>query len=125
MPVIQNVNELTLVAAGDMTGNKHRAGVYNAGEGVAVAGAGVYPDVIIMDEPVNTDDHVNVHHVRSSVILAVRLGGTVVDGDLLTTDASGDFVVGTSGDKTCLKAMSAGADTEIIQTLVTAADTVA
>ena len=122
---IKNVNSLTLEAAGDMSSNKFRGGVYSAGNKVAVAGAGVYPDVIIMDTPANTDDHVNCYHVASSVRLVVKAGGSVSDGDQVTTDSSGDFVTGTSGDKTCLKAIEAASSGEYFEVLVTPADTVA
>ena len=125
MASVQNVKEITLIAAGDMSSNKFRGGVYAAGNKVAAAGAGVYPHVIIMDTPANTDDHVNCYHLNVGSIVMVQCGGTVTDADQLTTDASGDFVVGTSGDKTMLVAMEAGADGEVIRALVVAADTVA
>lgn len=124
MGSVQNVNEITLIAAGDMSSNKYRAGVYAAGGKVAAAGAGVYPDVIIMDTPANTDDHVNCIHVASSAIVMVRAGASVTDGDALTTDADGDLIDGTSGDKTCLKAMEAASAGEIFRAIVTPADVV-
>lgn len=125
MSTVKNVNSLTLIAAGDMSSNKFRGGVYSAGNKVTVAGAGVYPQVIIMDTPDNTDEHVNCYHVASSVKLMVQAGGSVTDADYLTTDGSGDFVVGTSGDKTCLQALEAASSGEVFMALVIPADTVA
>lgn len=126
MPVQQGVNEITLTSGGTIAaGSKHRAGVVGAA-GLALAGAGVLPDVILLEDAVtNTDDHVNCAHVASSMRVVVQLGGTVVAGDLLTTDASGDFVTGTSGDATCLRAEEGGASGEFVRALVIPAQSVA
>lgn len=125
MPAIQGVNELTLPAAADLSSEKHRAGVINTSGQVAVAGAGVLPKVIIMSTPDTAGLATNCHHIASSIRVVVQLGATVAIGDELTTDASGDFIDGTSGDLVCLTALEAGASGELIEALVGPSDTVA
>lgn len=125
MPVIQGVNEITFPAGEDLTSHKHRAGILNATGQVVGAGAGAYPQVIIMSEPDTAGLATNCHHVGSSMRLVVQLAGTVVINDPLTTEAAGDFVVGTSGDVFCLRALEAGATGELVMALVVPADVVA
>lgn len=124
--VVQNVNPITLAAGEALTAaDIGRGGVLNASNQVVGAGAGVYPHVIIREIQATVGNGVKCHHVASSMRLSITLAGTVVAGDPLVTDANGDFVVGTSGDKYCLVAEVGGATGEYVTALVVPADTVA
>jgi hypothetical protein len=124
--VQQNAQFITLeagevLAAADIG----RGGVYNTSGQVVAAGAGVYPDVIIRDVQATVGNGVPCTHVQSSMRVSVTLAATVTVGQLLATDAAGDFIVSSSGDETCLKAMFGGATGETITALVVAAQVIA
>ena len=123
--VIQNVNHVTLEAGEVLTAaDIGRAGIIDSNNQVVAAGAGAYPEVIIREIADAIGDGVSCHHVASSVRLSVTLAGTVVIGSKLTTEAAGDFIEGTSGDKFCLVAQIAGATGETITAMVVPADVV-
>lgn len=123
--VIQGVNHVTKEAGEVLTAaDIGRAGVLNSSGQVVAAGAGVYPAYIIREIAAAIGDAVSLHHVASSVRVSVTLAGTVVVGSLLTTEAAGDFIEGTSGDKYCLVAEIAGATGETVTAGVVPADVV-
>lgn len=123
--VVQNVNPITLEAGEVLTAaDIGRAGIIDTNGQVVGAGAGALPQVIIREIAAAIGDGVVCHHVASSMRVAVTLAGTVVIGSQLTTEAAGDFIEGTSGDKFCLIAQIAGATGETITALVVPADAV-
>lgn len=123
--VVQGVNPITLAAGEALTAaDIGRAGVLNSSNQVVAAGAGAYPQVIIRDIQATIGNGVPCHHVASSMRVSVTLAGTVVAGSLLTTESAGDFIEGTSGDKTCLVAEVGGATGETITALVVPADVI-
>ena len=126
MAVLKKANGVTYPAGEALAAaDVGRGGVFNTSGQIVAAGAGVYPHVIIRDIQATIGNGVPCLDVPTSVEVSVTLAGTVTQGQELVTDANGDFVAGTSGDKFCLIAMVAGATGETIGAKVVPADTVA
>lgn len=103
-------NDLTLVASADLSAQQYRL-VKLTSTGIAVANASDLNQVgVLQDKP-------NALGVAGSVrvdgVSKVRYGGTVAAGDRLTSDASGNAIVATTGKQVCGIALVAGVSGDI------------
>lgn len=100
------------VSAADLSTNQYCAVVLDSAGAIALAGAGVVPDGILMEPGDASGDEVTYSDLVG--IMPIRLGGTVAIGDPLTPDGNGKWVTTTSGDEVTAVALEVGADTNVI-----------
>lgn len=100
----------TRPAAADLSAKAGFACVLNSSGQVALAGANVIPDGIIMRG--NTSGNPVTYHVLDGSWLMISIGGTVAQGDQVVTASDAQFVLGTSTEF-CVAVMNEpGADGE-------------
>ncbi len=106
----------TLEASGDLSANQFQAIVVNASGEAAIAGADVYVDGVLQNDP---SAQGRAAQIVSSGITKFKSGAAVTRGSLVTTDATGRAVDAVATDVIVGRALEAAANAnEIISVLL-------
>jgi len=116
MATEQSVTRITYPANADLSAKQYHFGIINASTKIAaVASQGADADGVISNAPSAADQECSLDIAG---VVKVMAGATLTAGMLLTPGADGRAEEGASGDYIVAKAITGGADGELIEALL-------